>query len=88
MTIDDRITHSGLQCELSDAHDYATTALHQGGAGRFDAVVWMSAHLMASQRVLGPAIRRHAPHVTQVFADHVRTDRALHRALHEPPKTE
>jgi hypothetical protein len=79
MTIEQVRCNIGQQ--LAETHATAIAALDHDQVGRFDAVVWLSAHLMAAERALHPAVRRHLPTSAAVLDEHRRADRRLHRAL-------
>jgi hypothetical protein len=79
MTID-RITRQ-IDHHFAQTHAAAVDALRSEHAGSFDAIVWLSAHLMAAEHALLPAVRRHLPNFSPVLAAHHRADRQLHRAL-------
>lgn len=70
-----------LSTTIEAAHEQALRALTEPGAGRFDAVVWLSAHLSAVDHVLRPAVRRHLPHALTGWQTHLRTDRHLQHWL-------
>lgn len=80
MTIDEQITCQ-IDQQLARTHAAAIEALHHNQVGRFDTVIWLSAHLMAAERALHPAVRRHIPASLPLLDEHQRSDRRLHRAL-------
>src|SRR5581483_12509740 len=81
MTLDKQFSCNDLTRQFGEAHDHAFTALDDTGVGRFDAVVWISAHVMAAERTLSPALRRLAPNATGLIAAQARVDRDLQRAV-------
>jgi hypothetical protein len=74
-------TGNPFETELQQSHETAAHALRTGDGERFDAVVLLSAHLMAAERTLHPAVGRHAPHARPLLREHIRADRRLHREL-------
>ena len=62
MTMIDSCTHCDhLTATIEAAHERALVALTDAHAGRFDAVVWLSAHLAAVEHVIEPLLDRHVP---------------------------
>jgi hypothetical protein len=60
MTTTEQCVHCDhLTATIEAAHERALVALTSPDAGRFDAVVWLSAHLAAVDRVVAPLIDRH-----------------------------
>jgi hypothetical protein len=81
MTLDEQFSCTELARSFGEAHDHAFTALANAGVGRFDAVVWISAHVMAADRALSPALRRLAPNAIGLLDAQSRADRDLQRAV-------
>jgi hypothetical protein len=81
MTLDEQFSCNDLTRQFGDAHQHALTALDTTGVGRFDAVVWISAHVMAAERAVSPALRRLAPNAIGLLAQQSRADRDLQRAV-------
>jgi hypothetical protein len=76
----ERLTRQ-IDQQFAQTHAAALAALQSEHAGSFDAIVWLSAHLMAAEHALVPAVRRHLPNFSSVLDAHHRADRQLHRAL-------
>lgn len=70
-----------LTATIEAAHERALVALTTPGAGRFDAVVWLSAHLAAIDHVVAPMLRRHVAQATEALAEDRRVTAELHRLL-------
>lgn len=65
MTTTEQCVHCDhLTATIEAAHERALVALTSPVAGRFDAVVWLSAHLAAVERVIDPLLDRHVPRTT------------------------
>src|SRR5947209_280563 len=80
-TVDECVHCDQLTLTIEAAHERALVALTSPGAGRFDAVVWLSAHLAAVEHVVTPLLDRHVPRDATTRRDERRMTRALHRSL-------
>lgn len=69
-----------LTATIEAAHEKALVALTDA-TSPLDAVVWLSAHLAAVDRVVHPAIRRHVAGAEDALREQERAQHALHRAL-------
>jgi hypothetical protein len=79
MTIE--IRRESLADTFSGDHERAVIALGQHARAGLDAVVILSAHLMAAERVLQPEVRRQTRDTAALLAAHARIDRRMQRAL-------
>jgi hypothetical protein len=75
------IRRESLADTFAADHERAVLALRNHGRVGLDAVVILSAHLMASERVLQPEVRRQTRDTTALLEAHARIDRRLQRAL-------
>src|SRR5881227_732245 len=82
MTTTEQCVHCDhLTATIEAAHERALVALTSPDAGRFDAVVWLSAHLAAVDRVVTPLIDRHVGRDAAARRHDRRVTRELQRLL-------
>ena len=82
MTAADQCVHCDhLTATIEAAHERALVALTSPDAGRFDAVVWLSAHLAAVDRVVTPLLDRHVARDLAARRHERRVTRELQRLL-------
>jgi hypothetical protein len=75
------IRRESLADTFAADHQRAAAALRHHGRAGLEAVVVLSAHLMAAERVLQPEVRRQSDDAGTLLAAHARIDRRLQRAL-------